>query len=586
VNPDYSTVLGLDAGLNPWLVILLSSIVGLLTFALCNALYVLHIRHKNAARKRRGPFAVRCRYTIGAASVAALFLWLVLAAPGPKLVEGRGWLAGDDLFAVSSRSGFVAGYPSSARKVDKGDVILQLIRDAGPEELAAAATRRALLVQDVEFARLETLRVDPLLLAAHATEKDAFDDLLERRRALVENQESLLRGVRRQELADQARLDEVEQELQAARYELDQTDSSFKIATVSLEVTDQSEFRGLFAGDEVRRREERVAVLRSRREELRERIELLGREQRRLRTLTAASDETHAEHMTTRGAEMSELDAEVQAARERVDRAWQDIEQDKVRAERQRDYRVRQVELQIAELDQLLDAREGALEVRAPWDALVGFREPSPASARFSNRPLLVLYKPGSISVKLQVPADRALLDGGDDYAIDLKALIPEAASSTFVGKVTHGSRLPDGSGELQIVGDPPEAAIRDLATGTSVPAHVVIRRLNPLAAAQVGWVWWGLLALAFGFAFSEAKLWRTRVLERRGDGSDTLRPARSGIDWGGNPDEFLEYVVGVGIVSRKLRRAAPTGEHVEERRGQREPAATSASVKVKGSAG
>ena len=572
MNTDFSVLPTLQPGLNPWLVVLLSSIAGLLAFALSNALYILHLRHRHVIATLTTPFAMRVRNTTTATIVAVVFVALALSVPGPKLIEGRGWLSGDNLFSVTSRAGFVASYPNTDRVVKKGDPILQLVRDAGPEEVAEAANRRALLAQDLEFARLEVLRVDPLLLAAEAGEKGQLDDLLERKRGLIDSQQSLLRGTQRDKLGDQSKLDEVERDLQAARHELDQTESSFKAATASFDMANRPQVRDLFSKDELIKREERAAVLRSRREELRERVTLLTQEHKRLQALSSASRETQAEHMNLRGTDLDDIDQEIAQARERVQAAWQAIEQDKVRAERQRDYRLRQIELQIAEHDQLLHAHQGALDVRAPWDGLVGFREPSPASARLSTRPLLVLYKPGSISVRLHVSGDEAQLGNAKRVGIDMEALIPEAANSTFAGKIAHGASLPDGSGELQIVGDPPEAAIRELATGSSVPVRVVVRRLNPLAAAAIGWVWWFAGALVAGGVFSEARLWWFRRHLHGINGADPVRGRR--VDWGGNPDEFLEYVVGVGIVPRKLRRGGATVEGADERRSRREPTA------------
>jgi hypothetical protein len=577
VSTEFGGLLNLQPGLNPWLVVLLSSIAGLLAFALSNALYVLHTRHRRLTANLTRLDA-RVRSAVSWSIVAVALMALSLAIPGPMLVDGRGWLSGDDLFTVTSRAGFIASYPNADRKVRKDDPILQLIRDAGPEEIAEATNRRAVLAQDLEAARLDVLQIDPMLIAAEASEKGQLDDLLGRRRGLVDGQQSLVRGVQRDRVGNQGKLDEVERELGAARHELEQTESSFKAASAAFETTKRPEYNEIFSKDEVVKREERAAVLSSHRAELRERIALLAREQTRLRSLTSVSDQTQGEQITKQGTELEQIDRDIEQARSRVQAGLQAIEDDKVRAEHQREYRVRQIELQITEYDQLLHAREGALDVRAPWDSLVGFREPSPASARLSNRPLLVLYKPGSISVRIHVSADQAKLGSGSRVRINMEALIPEAASSTFVGKIANAFGLPDGSGELQIAGDPPEAAIRELATGSSVPVHVIIRRLNPLAAARIGWVWWVVGAVLAGCLFSEARLWWLRR-RLRNPGADDDVPHPSGLrpDWGGDPGEFLEYVVGVGIVPRKLRRAASAVEDSDERRA-REPGAVGTS--------
>jgi hypothetical protein len=583
VNTDFSGLLNLQPGLNPWLVVLLSAISGLLAFALSHALYVLHTRHRRLTNLT-DRLDARARSAVSWSILVVLLTAIALAIPGPMLVDGRGWLAGDDLFTVSSRAGFIASYPKADRKVRRDEPILQLVRDAGPEEIADATNRRAVLAQNLEAARLDVLQIDPMLVAAEASEKGQLDDLLSRQRSLLDGQQSLLRGAQRDKVGNQSKLDEVERELSAARHELDQTESGFRAAATAYETTKRPEYSEIFSKDEVVKREEHAAVLASRRDELRERVALLAAEQSRLRSLTSKSDQTQGNQITQQGSELEELDRQIEQAHGRVQSALQAIEDDKLRAERQRDYRVRQIELQIGEYDQLLHAREGTLDVRAPWDGLVGFREPSPASARLSSRPLLVLYKPGSISVKVHVAGDAAHLSGGSRVGINLEAMIPEAASSTFAGRIIRSERLPDGSGELQIAGDPPEAAIRELATGSSVPVHVSMRRLNPLAAARIGWVWWLLGSVIAGCLVSEARRSYLRRRARRAAAQGEIpHPSGPRIDWGGDPGEFLEYVVGVGVVSRKLRRAVPAVEDAEDRRA-REPGAVGAAGKLQSS--
>jgi hypothetical protein len=127
------------------------------------------------------------------------------------------------------------------------------------------------------------------------------------------------------------------------------------------------------------------------------------------------------------------------------------------------------------------------------------------------------------------------------------------------------GSLLPDGTGELQIVGDPPEAAIRELATGASVPVHVVIRQLNPVVAAGLGWFWWLTIAVLAGCTFGEARFrWQQRPSRAR----DVDVPNPRALAWGGDPDEFLEHVADVGVVWRKMLPAVSPIEVTEDRRG------------------
>lgn len=579
MDTDLSILLRVQPTLNPWLVLLLGSITGLLAFAVSNALHVRNSRSRRSSSDPRGPLATRIRQGAAAAATIFLLLMLIRAVPGPTLVNTRGWLSGNDLFTVTGRPGFMASYPNAEREVNKGDVILQLVRDAGPDEVAAAASRRALLIQDLEFARLETLRIDPLLLAEHGAAKEQLKALEGRQQKLLDAQESLLRGAPRQQLTDQSRLHDIEREIQSARHELDQTATSLKAASTSLDIANRPGSIGLIPADDVAKRAERVEVLDSRRAELRERVALLTRERQRLQVLTAASEATNEEQMRQRDAELKALQEGMARARERVQTAWQAIGQDKVRAERQHQHRVRQIELQVAELDELLDAREGALEVRAPWSGVVGFRESSPASARSGNRPLLVLYRPGTIAAKVRVPTGQASPDPGDTVEIDVRALVTEAAGSTFAGTIAGASRQADGSAELLIAGDPPAIAVRDLAQGNSVPVHVHIRQPNPLAAVSAPW--WSAAAVVLGFVVMETRrFWaRRRAHRRAARESETGRNRWLGLDWGGDPEEFLEYVVGVGILPRRVRRGTVSANLAEERRRPRTPLPQEASA-------
>jgi uncharacterized protein (DUF924 family) len=94
-----------------------------------------------------------------------------------------------------------------------------------------------------------------------------------------------------------------------------------------------------------------------------------------------------------------------------------------------------------------------------------------------------------------------------------------------------------------------------------------------------MGWAWWLAGALVAGCLFSEARLWWARRHVRVNGGTDAGRGPR--VDWGGNPEEFLEYVVGVGIVPRNLRRGSPSVDDADERRIRREQTVIGAANKA-----
>ena len=155
--------------------------------------------------------------------------------------------------------------------------------------------------------------------------------------------------------------------------------------------------KGLIPQDEFEKRRERMNVLRSRQEELETRVGALRKERAQTTDLTSTTEGTHSNQLALRSNEISALNRRIGLARQAVKEAAQKLDEDKIRAAAQREKRLKQVQIQIDELNTLLDASEATLSARAPWDGVVGFREPSPASVRSDVRPLLVLFQPGKV---------------------------------------------------------------------------------------------------------------------------------------------------------------------------------------------
>lgn len=516
MDSDWNLLLHVQPALNPWVVVLLGSIAGLFTFAVSSAMHVRHSRNRpSSTAAALGKFALVRRIVVVSTLLFGAFM-LARAVPGPTLVDARGWLSGEDLFTVSARPGFIATYPSRTQMVEQGEVILHLVRDAGPEEIAAGIARRDLLLQDLEFARLEPLRIDPLLLRE-------YEDAAEQMKAL-----------------------------QSARHELQQVASSLKAAVARLEVTQRPDAKGAFSADEVSKRIEQVEVLRSRQAELRERIALLSGE-----------EPSQVNQFSLTSSRQQDVLLKAQA---RLDRVTQAIEQDKQRAERQRQHRIQQIELQIKEIDELLNPQVGALEVRAPWNGIVGFREPSPASVRGANSPILVLYRPGTVAARVRVPPEQAAPAVGDAVDITMHALVA-GADGAFKGTITQSQRYPDGSTELLIAGDPPELAIRALVYGNPVPVHTNVRRTNPMA--HVSPSVWAAGAVVLGIILVAL---RARAARRRTMAGDEVG-GHQRLNWGGDTEEYLEFVTGAGIVPRRLHGEHPPLRPVEELRRVRQVA-------------
>src|SRR5262245_44731806 len=270
------------------MVLLLGSISGLLVFALSNALRVVIVRY----RAQKAPSGALASRLWSAAVAVAVLVTTVLVANvflGRVEVNGQALLFGDDLFVVSRRPGFLPSYPSTPTFVKKGDPILVVRRDAGPDEIAAAENRREVLHQELEFVKADALEVDPLVLREYSLAESSLHDLEERWQKQLDARDALVRQAPQQRLENEARRQHLENELQAMVGELEQIRLSLESATRMYEWGERALAAGLISHDEYEKRRERVNVLRSRQQELETRSALLRRERTQTTDLTTTT---------------------------------------------------------------------------------------------------------------------------------------------------------------------------------------------------------------------------------------------------------------------------------------------------------
>jgi hypothetical protein len=552
---DLGSALTASPPTNPWMVLLLGTISGLLAFAFSNALRVV-IARQRALMKRRGS-ASRLWPAVGVSGALVAAVLLANVFLGRIEVNGQGLLFGDDLFVVTRRPGFLPSYPNTSAIVKKGDPILVVRRDAGPDEIAISENRREVLRQELEFIKADALAVDPLVLREYTLAEGSLRELEERWQKHLDARDTLIREAPQQRLENEARRQALEKDAQAIQGELEQNRLSLESASRIFESGQRAMSAGLMPQDEFEKRRERVNVLRSRQEELVARSDALRRERTQTINLTSNTEGTYSTQLALRSGEIATLDRRLGTARQILKQAAQKLEEDKVRAAAQREKRLRQIQIQIDELNTLLDATETTLSARAPWDGVVGFREPSPATVRSDMRPLLVLFHPGKISTRIQLPGIHATVSPGEKLDIRLRALTPEAVNTTVVGELVERVANADGTVELRIACQPPPSAVRDLAMGNTIPVSVTVRRPDLLARLGLSWREAIVIICLLALAISELRLrirqWRDVQASPLIEGRRAATSYRKRFDWGGDPSEFQEFVVGVGMVSRRI---------------------------------
>jgi hypothetical protein len=103
------------------------------------------------------------------------------------------------------------------------------------------------------------------------------------------------------------------------------------------------------------------------------------------------------------------------------------------------------------------------------------------------------------------------------------------------------------------------------LAFALSNALRVVIVRY-PAQKARLRLTWLPALAIItlVGFAIGELQLRRQRAAELlEGRVAGRASRGRFRVDWGGDPNEFHEFVVGVGLVSRRISTGSATARPV-----------------------
>ncbi len=243
--------------------------------------------------------------------------------------------------------------------------------------------------------------------------------------------------------------------------------------------------------------------------------------------LGGQAEKTYAGQGAARAQESTQLTADIAEAQQAVAAAAQMLEQDRPRAEAQRQKRIQQIEVQLAECDALLSGNGKKAQVEAPFDGRVGFREPSPSSPPSDNGPLLVLYKPGRITATLHLDSLEGLGDAESGFGADVLFTSQTGGRDRELPGTVVAARVEHEESEIVIACDPPDRVIRAIAMGSVVPVRVRLKR----AVTQADSFRAGLVLGAVALALAGLRALRRRFQIQRIDkpGGNAAPPANPG---------------------------------------------------------
>jgi hypothetical protein len=382
-------------------------------------------------------------------------------------------------------------FPDHRSRVHEGDALVTFYRKEQEEEVASYGRRREILQEEYDLIQSHPLEIDPSVLRAHERARGAIVKLEQQERNLLEERDAMVRDAPRQKLDNDSRRNRIDLTLSQIQHEVEQARVFLATARKGYDSAENLYKDGLVSQRELDLRNETLEISKSRLEQLLERQQMLEDERGEVNRLLVASEDTYDELLDSRQQYLFEVRDSLESARGNFVGAEDALTEDKGRARSIRDKRLRQIAIQIEECDAFLGEPGKTIAVDAPWDALVGFRTTSPASHMNDGSPLLVLYQPEQIWVRLHVTASQAQSMVGGDMKIALHALTSETMNKVFYGTILEATPLLNEVTELRIACDPPEAAIREVATGGTVPVSVNVRRTS----TNFGWP----LGLALG---------------------------------------------------------------------------------------
>ena len=435
-------------------------------------------REEASKGRRRSPLLTLLAWTSATLAVVCL----VRASSSRTLPEREAVLTGEELFSVRPRVGLQATYDAKGPLVHKGDVLIRFAGQDGEEGQTAIKNRRRMLEGELELEKSRPLEFDHEIVRRHDAARAVLLEKDRRKKQLISERDGIAREVTQQQVNIDNRRFRAEQDDRAAMLDLKPLRLTLATEKNQLKAQEALLAQGLVSKVEVEKKRDLVNELSGRIDSLEDRHRLLAREQREIGSMRHGVEKTYSDQIAAREEELGSVKGEIVAAQKALELAEVAREADRPRANAQRDKRLHQIELQIAESDTLLSSRGKNLVVEAPFDGRIGFREPSPASLPADNGPLLVLYKPGNISTSVRLEADEL---AAADAQLEAELRVspqsigqsdPFGRETLLPAKVLQRTVEPQGGGELRLAVEPGDRIVRQLAMGGSVPVRAVLR--------------------------------------------------------------------------------------------------------------
>ena len=451
--------------------LLVGGLVGISAFAFTNAFTVWVNRNSSSPTDKGGkPISlVLARFFLMTVLFISLFFMIRAWLPYTK-AEHVGLLQGEDLFSVRAVKGFAAEFPSRSKDIVKDDILVSFHRKPDPKERADAMLQRDLLREKISFEELKAPIIDAPTIALLQSLQRRMNELNEKERQLMQQQEMSKRSGERFETDNASAEQRVLRDLEALSHRINQQNAAVNLTQQELEFADRIALEGLVSKLELSRKREANRVALSKLEELKSQQRFLESSASQFDSESSADDSSNSSYSKITEGWLQDIERERATIVEQLAPVEKAVAGEEVAAAKRLDSQVNQLKVELQEVERTIAGYEDqpSIEVRAPWDGIVGYRDTSPNNIKREGTPLAVIYRPDTVYVSVQVTTNELnQLESTENVFVTNNML--EKRDIEVRGRIASVKPLSNQLHEVAITIEPPGYILKDLVDNGAI---------------------------------------------------------------------------------------------------------------------
>ena len=384
--------------------------------------------------------------------------------------EHVGLLQGEDLFSVRAVKGFAAEFPNSSKNIIKDDILVSFHRKPDPKERADAMLQRDLLREKISFEELKSPIIDAPTIALLQSLQRRMNELNEKERQLMQQQEISKQSGKRFENDNATAEQRILRDLEALSHRINQQTAAVNLTKQELEFADRIALEGLVSKLELSRKREANRVAISKLEELKSQQRFLESSASQFNSELSIDGSSESSYSKITEGWLQDIERERATIIEQLAPVEKAVAGEEVAAAKRLNSQVNQLMVELQEVERTIAGYEDqpSIEVRSPWDGVVGYRDTSPNNIKREGTPLAVIYRPDSVYVSVQVTTNELnQLESTEDVFVTNNML--EKRDIEVRGRIVSVKPLSNQLHEVAIAIEPPGYILKDLVDNGAI---------------------------------------------------------------------------------------------------------------------